>query len=614
MAVIGGLGGPNGYGSMALPPGDDDWLQLDLSALFPQGVRVGGQVWSASAVFVNTNGTVSFGAPVPGTEFGAFPSGSAAILAPFWADVDTRLDGSDPESGPVWVHVDAAARRLVVTWDRVGAFRLDSSAPNTFQIELTGRDNGDFDVIFRYSEIGWTSGALSNGAQAFVGIALSGGTILTELPGSGDRDGLLALPGTPGAGGDAGVWFLRLRDGEVLFGPDNGGSGIFLQAGPEAAQLVGGSGDDTLVGGLGNDTLLGGSGDDHLYGGDGDDRLEGGDGDDWLAGGLGNDTLVGGAGNDHLDGGDGNDRLVGGAGNDTLLGGAGNDTIFGEDGDDVIHGGSGADRLLGGDGNDWIDGGPGNDYINGGPGRDTLYGGDGADTIYGGDGVDFIYGGEGNDSLFGDLRNDRIWGGAGDDHIRGGTGADSLYGEAGNDTIYGGPGDDWIEGGSGDDFLVGGVGSDTIHGGDGNDDLRGTAGDDWLYGGAGNDTLIGGADNDWLDGGAGNDLLNGGPGNDTLLGGAGSDTLIGGGGADSFVFLPGFDTNRITDFAIGEDWLVLDPALWAAGLELSEMLAQHGGAEGNDYVLRFDDGTTIILENRSAIDTSLLETRIETVM
>src|SRR5436305_14625548 len=54
-----------------------------------------------------------------------------------------------------------------------------------------------------------------------------------------------------------------------------------------------------------------------------------------MIGGDGNDSLTGGSGNDSLDGGAGDDQLNGGAGNDSLSGGAGNDVLKGGDDNDL---------------------------------------------------------------------------------------------------------------------------------------------------------------------------------------------------------------------------------------------------------------------------------------
>lgn len=82
----------------------------------------------------------------------------------------------------------------------------------------------------------------------------------------------------------------------------------------------------------------------------------------------------------------------------------------------------------------------------------------------------------------------------------------------------------------------------------------------------GSDTLTGGNASDVLNGGAGNDRLTGGANRDSLTGGEGSDRLTGGSGDDSFYVSSVSESYRtatsshsdlITDFAQGNDRLVL---------------------------------------------------------
>lgn len=77
-----------------------------------------------------------------------------------------------------------------------------------------------------------------------------------------------------------------------------------------------------------------------------------------------------------------------------------------------------------------------------------------------------------------------------------------------------------------------------------------------------------------VNGTAGRDTLVGTAGDDVITGGPGNDKLTGGGGADHFVYgslRDGVDT--ITDFAPGEDRLVLAPLLAATGIVSSDPLA-----------------------------------------
>lgn len=97
-------------------------------------------------------------------------------------------------------------------------------------------------------------------------------------------------------------------------------------------------------------------------------------GNDTLNGGAGPDCIVSGAGNDTLSGGAGTTVFVGGAGTDIISGGGGTDYLYGGDGNDDLNGGTGADFLYGGNGNDILRGRGGNDLCDGGAGTDTTDG------------------------------------------------------------------------------------------------------------------------------------------------------------------------------------------------------------------------------------------------
>ncbi len=99
-------------------------------------------------------------------------------------------------------------------------------------------------------------------------------------------------------------------------------------------------------------------------------------------------------------------------------------------------------------------------------------------------------------------------------------------------------------------------------------------------------------------------MLEGNRGLDTLTGGAGNDTLTGGFGADNFVFAGQSGSDRITDFAVNQDHLVIDVAgvntfgnltlsAWNAGLHVS----WNGGSVLLEGVSRasFDAGDVIFV-------------------
>jgi Ca2+-binding RTX toxin-like protein len=392
-----------------------------------------------------------------------------------------------------------------------------------------------------------------------------------------------------------------------------------IPGGPDPDSLPGTGEDDRITGLAGNDTLDGLEGNDLLYGGADDDSLLGGGGMDSLFGGTGNDWLEATGTGLLLRGGDGDDRLVFGPTIGAGTGGRG----FGGDGDDLVsvsgpvgvtvEGGAGLDVLaltpyLTGLGNApaLIDFSTGSGtataaggqsmtfagfeylYFNGGAGADTVTGGDLADTIFGGRGDNDIAAGAGDDVVaIGYGLQQTLDGGAGDDllividayfpvyfiigndgsvddgqlsqitgfetyEIEGSAFDDVVRAGDGGDLLGGYGGDDWLAGDDGDDFVFGQGGEDTVDGGEGRDHLSGGNHGDVASGGGGDDRIFGGA---------GEDGLEGGDGNDTIVGGAGFDVLTGGADRDVFRFTQGLDGDLVTDFAAGEDRLMIRNSL-----------------------------------------------------
>lgn len=461
------LGGPEGFGHTALERMDDGWLQLDVSAVFPDGLRVGERVYAAEAFYVNNDGTVSLGQPLEMNSYGPLPSDEMVVIAPFWADVDTRLSGESPESGRVWVHQDTAQDVITLTWDHVGAYRFNAVQANAFQMQLVSRGGGDLDVILRYEQIEWTQGDLVSSQPAFIGMIGPDGTIF-ELAASRDAAALLALDQEAGNSGAAGLWLHALRDGDLVTAAGGDGTDGQLIIGSDTGSvLAGGEGNDTLLGGAGDDTLQGSSGADLMDGGGGRNQVSYSAASVAVTASLEDPAINTGwaAGDQYFNIRD----LVGTPYDDVLYGDGGNNFINGGWGDDTVYAVGGNNVLVGGMGNDLLIGGPGNDVLNGGPGHDTLIAGEGNNRLRGGPGRDLLQGGPGNDILVGD---------AGDDTLVGGTGNDRLFGGMGNDLLISGPGRNLLNGGPGNDTLIGGGNVDTLRGGSGNDVLTGGGGAD----------------------------------------------------------------------------------------------------------------------------------------
>jgi serralysin len=407
-------------------------------------------------------------------------------------------------------------------WDTGGTDTIRYTGARAARIDLTA-------ATLDYSATG--GGAISFVDDIKGGFTIANGVVIENATGGNGADVLIgnaAVNVLTGNGGDD--WLMGKQGGDTL----NGGAGFDTVSYISAAAGVTAS--------LASNTGSAGdaAGDKYtaiekLEGSKFDDKLDGGNANDTLAGLAGDDTLRGNNGNDTIDGGDGDDDIDGGEHNDTLSGGAG---------DDVVYGRNGNDSLTGGDGDDSLDGGEHNDTLDGGDGDNELYGRNGNDILTTGAGNDFLDGGEHDDTLTAGNGNNTLYGRNGNDSLTSGSGNDFLDGGEHNDVLNSGDGNDEIYGRNGNDIVNAGGGNDTVDGGEHNDTLDGGAGDDTLIGRNGNDALTGGANNDSLDGGEHNDTLNGGAGNDLLRGGNGNDVFLFGeiGGSD-----------RIFDFAKGQD-------------------------------------------------------------
>lgn len=120
-----------------------------------------------NSVFINNNGNVSFGASYATFSASAFPTNDFVMVAPFWADVDTR----NLTSGLVYFKITPTA--LIVRWQNVGYFSSQADKINDFQLVIT--DGIDpllppgSNVSFCYGDMQWTTGSASNGVNGFGG-------------------------------------------------------------------------------------------------------------------------------------------------------------------------------------------------------------------------------------------------------------------------------------------------------------------------------------------------------------------------------------------------------------------------------------------------------------
>jgi hypothetical protein len=147
-----------------------------------------------NSLYINTNGNVTFDAPL--STFSPFPlaDGFSQIIAPFFADVDTR----NPASGVVTFGSGTfdGFTAFGVNWNNVGYFSQETDKLNNFQVLLVDRPEtgpGNFDIVFNYNQVQWETGDADFGTDGLGGFSaragFSDGTGAPansfELPGSG---------------------------------------------------------------------------------------------------------------------------------------------------------------------------------------------------------------------------------------------------------------------------------------------------------------------------------------------------------------------------------------------------------------------------------------------
>lgn len=385
------------FGDNVLYRNDDSFsLPIDITSIFEDGIQIGNQ--NFTQIYLNNNGNVTFGNGLSTYTPGVIGGTTGYnIIAPFWADADTRVDVPNVNDGVFWDFREGRDS-IVFTWNQVGYFNSHIDRVDTFQLELMDRGAGNVEIIFRFRSIDWTTGDASGGSGGLGGtVARAGfslGGLYFELPASGNQSQMLDLESQAGNLGVAGVWQFMLEDGTPSGFGTIGNDRFFglerrdIWFGLEGDDTAYGRGTgDVIYGNAGADVLYGEAGADRLYGDVGNDRLYGGTEADLLNGGWGNDLLNGGLGADRVEflSGPGQQMVVRldlgtatGMGSDTLVSienavtGAGADRLVGNNANNVLNGGAGADTLAGGGGADRLVGGYGDDVLTGGADADRF--------------------------------------------------------------------------------------------------------------------------------------------------------------------------------------------------------------------------------------------------
>ena len=186
-ATAGAIRTDAGFNLFSLAANDDAFAGPTVS--FP--VNINGTTYSAP--FVNNNGNVT--SITGNSAFLPFPalfsSSTQPMLAPFFADVDTRGAGSNiVRFGTSTIDGHNAGG---VNWINVGYYNENDTPLNSFQfviIECADINPGDFDFEFNYDHILWETGGVSGGVNGPAGSSAPAGWSdgaghWFELPGAG---------------------------------------------------------------------------------------------------------------------------------------------------------------------------------------------------------------------------------------------------------------------------------------------------------------------------------------------------------------------------------------------------------------------------------------------
>lgn len=593
-------------GGVAVPTNDDGYASYDFSAVFEDGINFFGNTYDATSLWVNTNGSVSFASGISTYTPTSITSGSTPMIAPFWGDVDTRA------GSPIYVDVDETTDVVTVTWGNVGYFSQHTDLTNSFQLQLFDRGGGDFDMVFRYGSINWTTGDASGGEDglggqvAHAGFSAGNGADYFELPQSGSQSGMLGLEATMGNTGASGLWVFEVRNGIVAGDIVFGSSEIMKLDGSVRTGLYG------FVSKFPNANKLGENPTMH--------------GDTWVNSGNPKQDVsayghtswqtylheIGHSLGLHHPNEDPNNKAGDATNNNqfTVMSYKPHPSEVGENITNkawpltpMVYDIRALQKLYGANFTTRT--------------TDTTYFGDSDGTTaleyqYAADGMKVT----GSDAVARDVIL-TIWDAGGTDLIDASDlttkswidlrpGKYSTIGSEANNIAVAtavkknGVVVNYIEnadGGTKNDTLLGNKANNELSGNGGKDHIEARGGNDTLNGGDGADVLFGEIGADELYGGKGADSLLGGKGRDILFGENGNDKLWGEAGQDHFVLLDGEGRDRIKDFQDDVDTLILDKDLWGGAVMTAQAVVNAFGSISNgNALLSFADGERFIVE------------------
>ncbi|WP_167305977.1 nidogen-like domain-containing protein [Nocardioides euryhalodurans] len=175
---------------VSLPPNDDGSSQ---SVALPFAPNFFGTTYTHT--YVNNNGNVTFDSPMSTFTPFRLDASTPPIIAPFFADVDTRGEGSAPVTYSVGETTFGGRQAFCVNWLNVGYYSGHYDKLNSFQLLLVDRSDlgvGDFDIVFNYDGIQWETGDASGGSGGLGGTSAGAGF----SAGTNDEAAFFELPGS----------------------------------------------------------------------------------------------------------------------------------------------------------------------------------------------------------------------------------------------------------------------------------------------------------------------------------------------------------------------------------------------------------------------------------
>ncbi|WP_334156678.1 DUF4347 domain-containing protein [Oryzomicrobium sp.] len=207
------------FGNILIPIGDDGFTAINVSDVFPDGFNFCGKTYTGGQFYVGWNGYVTFGQGMTSYTPSGISQSTVPIIAPMFLDFDTRggkstanwgADGGNSTgSNRIYVAKDPVNKVVTITFDDVGEYSNRTNVANAFQIRLWDKGNGDFDIEFRYEQVGWAQ----HGAWTSAGWSAGDRKTYSEIEGSmtSQMSNLASMSNI----GQAGVFLWQVRDGGV---------------------------------------------------------------------------------------------------------------------------------------------------------------------------------------------------------------------------------------------------------------------------------------------------------------------------------------------------------------------------------------------------------------